>query len=301
MRKIMFFLCFALLLTGRGALSSPAERPELKTASTGGTITSVSGGRVLVTGQGFVNEILLLAVADGYILDGATGRPLELTALTPGIAVTAYYSPVTARSMPPQAKAIAVIVGGPESARYFKAGQVEKLPNGVRILNDNRDQYITITNDVLFYPQQITAEGEFLAWYPVSTLSMPGQATALRVLPLNRVRPDIAVNLSEGAVVAGGRNLRLGPPKIENGALFLPLRSICESLGYAVYWEKEKNTAILRKGDTFMVAAAGENFCGPQLSPIKLDVPPRLFAGTLYAPVEFFAQALGHTVQVSKE
>jgi hypothetical protein len=302
MKKIMFFLCFALLLTGRDALASPAGRPELKTASTGGTIVSVSEGRVTVAGKGFVDEITLLAVEGGYILDGATGRPLDFSALKPGIEVTVYYSPLTARSLPPQAKAIAVVVGGgPETALYFKAGQVEKLPNGVRILNDNRDQYITITNDVLFYPQQITVGGEFLAWYPVSTLSMPGQATALRALPLRRVRPDIAVSLKEGSILAGGRKLTLGQPKVENNVLFLPLRSICESLGYTVYWEKEKKSAVLRKGDVLAFVAADDNSCGPPLSPIKLDVPPRLFAGALYVPVEFFAQALGHAVQVSKE
>ncbi|MDR3348265.1 MAG: copper amine oxidase N-terminal domain-containing protein [Acidaminococcales bacterium] len=301
MKKSILLICIALLAAGGSVFAAPADSPELKTASTSGVITAVSGERVTIAGKGFVDEIVLLAVAAGYVLDGATGRALDISALSPGIEVTAYYAPNITRSLPPQAKAIAVVTGaGPETARYFKAGQVERLPGGIRVLNDNRDQYIAITGEVFSQAQEITAGGEFLAWYPVSTLSMPGQATALRVLPLNRARPDIVVDLRDGSVMAGGRKVRPEPLKGEGDALFLPLRAICENFGYKVEWEKESRTAFLLKDNVFMSVTADDNYCGSPLSPIALKSPPLLRNGVLYAPVEFFARALGYTVKIDK-
>jgi hypothetical protein len=175
---------------------------------------------------------------------------------------------------------------------------VDKLPGGIRVLNDNRDQYVTITGNVYSPQQEIAVGGEFLAWYPVSAMSMPGQATALRVMPLNRLQPDVVINLGSGAVTVGGRKLPVEPLKGENGALFLPLRVVCTSLGYTVEWEKESQTAVLLKDDVFMTATANDNYCGPSLSPVVLEVPPLIRDGVLYAPVEFFTRVLGHTVQV---
>jgi hypothetical protein len=287
------FLCLALLLAGQGVLAKPAAAPDLKTVSTGGVVIAVDDGRVTVAGEGFVKKITLLAVEEGYIIDGATGWFLSLSDLAPGLKVTAYYAPVLTRSIPPQAKSVAVVVGeGSEAAHYFKAGEVEKLPNGVRVLNDNRDQYVTITCDVLGYPQQMIEGGEFLAWYSVNTMSMPAQAAALRVLPLDRLAPDIAVRLGADIIVAGGQKLSAAPAESEDGTLLLPLRAICEALGYAVGWENENKAAVLRKGGLLVatVPAAGR---GREAA--------RLVNGVLCAPVDFFAITLGHTIRIAKE
>ena len=98
-----------------------------------------------------------------------------------GDELTAYYSPVMTRSLPPQSKAYALVMGnGEHDAIYMHVGEIEQTKNGVRILSSNNDVYVTIPKTVEDDADKLKKGDKILVWYDFMALSMPAQATAIK-------------------------------------------------------------------------------------------------------------------------
>jgi len=92
-----------------------------------------------------------------------------------------------------------------------------------------------------------------------------------------------------------------GEPRVENGAMFVPLRKIAGALGASVDFEPSTGTAILYVGDqiaTFTNGAKSVNLNG---SDVPLNGAPFIEKGETWVPVRFFESALGFTLNADPQ
>ena len=288
------------------APASAAE--ERNVLSTTGQIESIDGQTVVISGKGAFDNIVLYLSPDSYILNGTDGNPLELAALRPGDAVTAYYGPGLTKSLPPQGQAMALLVGGKGSERgkYLKVAAVEPVPdNTVRVLNTNSDMLVTLSLDVLPGLERVKKRSELIVWYDIVAMSMPGRTAATKAVLLP-AKPDIRVHPAAGVIVIDGRELPLDSSDlIVSGGdkLLLPLRIVAQSLGYTVVWSAATESVRLTDatgGQPAASLAIGSTFYGKGDASVRLPYPPELTGGKTLAPLEFFSDVLGLWVEVNR-
>jgi hypothetical protein len=289
-------LCLALPCIAQAA-APPAEMS--------GKITRIQNGHVTIRDNN-EREVILLGLNAAHIINGVFGYKMSFADLTVGLPVTAYHSLVTTRSLPPQANAIALVIGtGNDVARYFPVAEVTNISDGmVRVLNSQNDLYLTIKDDVLPYPAaQLKAGSELLAWYNIIAMSMPGQATPNRVQILHKQRPDIIVNLTAGVIAAGGQEIHLNFILDQKDSLFLPLHIVAEALGYLVSWQTNENSAVLKRedGKTFTLTVGSHTYSqsAPPFSMVLYAVPC-LVDGVMYVPMEAFGMLMGHRWEINR-
>ena len=76
------------------------------------------------------------------------------------------------------------------------------------------------------------------------------------------------------------------------GFRMIPLRRVCEGLGYTVTWfEKDRSAVITRQGDFSTVVALGQNNYGSMNR--ELEAAPALIRNSIYVPISFFETILG--------
>ena len=299
---ITVFCIFTLIIfTGIVSAESILKQPEHNVVMTYGVIKNINGNMITVVGEGFAKEITLLVNEETYFLNGEYGYNIDPKELSKGMSVMTYYSPAMTKSIPPQSKAIAIITGNSlKTAKYFKVNKVEYLENGVRVLNSNSDQYVAIKNDVLPYAKQQIKDGmDLLVWFEVTTLSMPGQATALKAAFISHEKTDIIVHLSSGLIAVNNKEIQLSPdaPKLQD-TMYLPLASIGEGLGYEVTWDEEKRMVQLRKDRMIVSAFIDNTNYAKSRANIELYYAPQIINDRTYVPFEFFSEVLGHTINI---
>ncbi|MDU4959136.1 MAG: copper amine oxidase N-terminal domain-containing protein [Sporomusaceae bacterium] len=284
------------------AADAAAERPVL---STSGRIESINDRQVTVSGQGAFETIILYISPATYLRDGIDGQPLELAALRPGDAVTAYYGPVLTKSLPPQGQALALLVGGKGSERgkYLAVAAVEPAPEqAVRVLNSNRDMLVTLRPEMLPDLKRIKKRSELIVWYDMVAMSMPGQTAAEKAVLLP-ARPDLRVHTGAGVIVVDGRELPLAEGDLivsEGDKLLLPLRIVAESLGYSVEWLAEPaGVRLLEDGREAAVLTIGSDVYAQRGESVRLPYAPELTGGKTLVPLQFFREVLGLQVEVN--
>ena len=85
-------------------------------------------------------------------------------------------------------------------------------------------------------------------------------------------------------------------PHDQNGATYVPFKSVTESLGGAVTWDNDTKTATGTIGQwtaTFQMAADTADVNGQT---VQLSAPPYVDGGELYVPADFYHAAYGYTV-----
>lgn len=164
------------------------ERVMRNVISTQGKIEEIREGMVKVSGQGTYDEIILHVQEDTYIVSAQDGSPALLEDLKKGDVITAYYGPALTRSLPPQGKAIALVVGIPEqgsAGMYMKVGALQENNDGsIRVLCTNNERMVTIHPEILGEFSEIQEGSELMVWYEIMTMSIPGQATATKAVLL---------------------------------------------------------------------------------------------------------------------
>lgn len=145
-----------------------------------GVIVAVEGRRVEVKDDDGRSVIALLN-RDTYIIDGAKGNLRLPGALQEGQKVSLYHSSRMTRSLPPQAAAYAIVLGGAQDTPlFFPAAQVQLTEDGkaVRVLNSNNDIIATIDGAACQDYEQILPGDKLLVWTKMITMSLPGQTHA---------------------------------------------------------------------------------------------------------------------------
>ena len=123
---------------------------------------------------------------DTEILNGKNGEDVDFNRLHVGDELTAYYSSISTRSLPPQSRAYALVMGdGQHDGIYMHVSKVDKVKNGVKFLNTNEDMFVTIPENVEDDAKELKQGDKVLVWYDFVAMSMPGQATATKAVILD--------------------------------------------------------------------------------------------------------------------
>lgn len=183
LKKIKFLLLTAMCLifsTTMAFAATPGQALD-SVMRMHGTITEINDDMITIQDTQSNQSVALIVRWDTEILNGRNGEDVDLNRLHVGDELTAYYSPISTRSLPPQSKAYALVMGnGEHDAIYMKVNEVEKVKDGVRILNSNNDVYVTIPKTVEDDANELKKGDAILVWYDFMALSMPGQATATK-------------------------------------------------------------------------------------------------------------------------
>ncbi|WP_371367546.1 hypothetical protein SRRS_14450 [Sporomusa rhizae] len=282
------------------------ERPVYNVISTNGKIIEINKNQVRVLGEGAYNEIVLHVQDSAYILNAEDGTQIPFKDLKSGDTVTAYYGPKVTKSIPPQGNAIALIVGTPNkgsAGMYMKVANLEHNQDGsIKVLCTNSDRLVTIRPEIFAHTSDIKEGSELVVWYDIMTMSMPGQATATKVVLLP-VKADIKVHIGAGTIILNGRELALSENDIlkTNGdTVMLPLGVIAENLGYDVVWNSDTRTVDLQNGSrTMATVTIGSKDYGKLKMAIRLDYAPEIVNGKTLVPVEFFTDVLNLKVDIN--
>ncbi|KNY29612.1 stalk domain-containing protein [Pseudobacteroides cellulosolvens] len=86
------------------------------------------------------------------------------------------------------------------------------------------------------------------------------------------------------------------PPRIVNGRVLIPVRSIFENLGAKVAWEQSTGTITISKDSTIIKLTVGSNMAFAGTNQVPLDVPATIVSGRTIVPLRFIAENLGLSV-----
>lgn len=288
--------------TGVAATTSIMEKPVDNVIYIKGEIKEINEGRVRVVGQGVFKEVVLNIQNSTYILNAQDGTKISFKDLKEGDAITAYYGPALTKSLPPQGNANALIVGTPEkgsTGMYMKVGKLQENNDGsIKVLSTNADRLVTIAPTVYPALADINDGSELMVWYDVMTMSMPGQATAKKVVLLSE-KDTIKVHPLAGTLVVNGKELTLGENDIIKTRVMVPLRVIAESLGYNIVWSDNNSTIGLEKGARTVSLTIGSKYYGKSKTTVQLDCAPELVNGITLVPIEFFTDIMNVKAEVN--
>ena len=180
--KVMLMMVMCLVFATTVAFAGTKDNSLNEIRSMRGQITEINGNMITVQNRDDANDTIALIVRwDTEILNGKNGDDVELSRLNVGDELTAYYSPISTRSLPPQSVAYALVMGsGEHDGIYMQVDSVEKTKYGTRILNSNKDTFVTIPEKVNDDAKELKAGDRILVWYDFVALSMPAQATATK-------------------------------------------------------------------------------------------------------------------------
>lgn len=181
---MMMIFCMAFAAAGSAA---PALTQDsfAEVLSLRGEITQINGDMVTVTDAQNNQSVAVKVAWNTEIRKGSDGKALSLDKLKKGDKVTAYYSPMMTRSLPPQSRGFAIVTGGGEhDGIYTKVAEVRRADNATKVLSANGDIIVTIPDSVNPDAKDLKPGSKVLVWYDFVALSMPGQATATKAVIL---------------------------------------------------------------------------------------------------------------------
>lgn len=196
-KKIFSFaLVFSFMLT---AVPVQAEETINSKLYVWGKVETVGTNRIqIINSSDSSNDCILNIGEDTLILDAVTGTPVALDSLKRFDKIAAYVSSVMTKSMPPITNAYVVFVNIPEDyrvPRYIEVGEIlESNEDSVKLLTADNTLIATFLKkdtEMFAYKTKnivglddIHVKDEFIVWYEVEMLSMPGQATMVRAMKL---------------------------------------------------------------------------------------------------------------------
>ena len=90
-------------------------------------------------------------------------------------------------------------------------------------------------------------------------------------------------------------------PRMQDGAMFVPLRKVAGALGATVDFEPTTGTAILYMSDQIATFSNGHNTVNLNGNDIALTGAPFVEDGETWVPVRFFESALGFKMNADPE
>lgn len=181
---LMMVLCLAFASTA--AFAAAANKAVDNVVSMHGQIVSINDDMITIKDTNSDNTVALIVRWDTEILNGKNGEDVDLNRLHVGDELTAYYSSISTRSLPPQSRAYALVMGdGQHDGIYMHVSKVDKVKNGVNFLNTNEDMFVTIPENVEDDAKELKQGDKVLVWYDFVAMSMPGQATATKAVILD--------------------------------------------------------------------------------------------------------------------
>ena len=173
-----------------------------ETMSFSGSVLAVDAAGAVTLETEQLGEVVCNTDADTIIVNAVTGRKESFRDIRVASNASVSVSRALTRSVPPQTICYAVITGLPESglgsASYIEAREVLKEQDGtLEIMSHDEDLIVTIPAElpIEIYGSDGTASRDeimpgsrLVVWYDAVSLSLPGQATAVRALFVPQAR-----------------------------------------------------------------------------------------------------------------
>lgn len=125
------------------------------------------------------------------------------------------------------------------------------------------------------------------------------------VVSASMLVPACAANKADYTITVNGKNIN-AEVYTEDGSpetILVPVRTICEELGFKVEWNPEEKTVFLDNGemnatltideDLYFTAPSIEGLLGASL--FSLGVAPTIIDNTTYIPVKIFQPLFGNS------
>ena len=90
-------------------------------------------------------------------------------------------------------------------------------------------------------------------------------------------------------------------PRVQDGAMFVPLRKVAQALGANVDFEPSTGTAILYIAGQIATFSTGQKSVNLNGSDVPLTGAPFIEEGETWIPVRFFESALGFTMNADPQ
>lgn len=284
----------------------------------------------VMTEDGIVTAILAIAdgneerfniFSDTAVINNETGAPTSLKELVPGDKelvpgdkIFVYGSLMKTRSLPPQSTAFIVLtdIDVKAPAKFVKVMSMEEDAAGNLIVFDANGEYtVNITEETVLRPYRtkqivtkddIKAGANILVWSEIMTLSLPAQMTADMVVLLPEEQEPssdkIIISLMAGVIAYNGQEITPEGDELfydKNDTLMIPLRKVCETLGYEVKWVPEGNKIELHKEGQIVKLQIGSH----QYNDVELAIAPELTNSITFVPTEFLAEILNYEVSIN--
>ncbi|NLD48203.1 MAG: L,D-transpeptidase family protein [Clostridiaceae bacterium] len=86
-------------------------------------------------------------------------------------------------------------------------------------------------------------------------------------------------------------------PRIINGRVLIPIRSVFEQLGMTVMWKEDSKTVTMNDDNYEIVLKVGDKTAYVNDDKLVLDVPAEIINGRTFVPVRFITESMGYTVE----
>ena len=112
----------------------------------------------------------------------------------------------------------------------------------------------------------------------------------------------VAMAQSDNKVIVNGNEIAADYIVNEAGDKMIPLRGVCEELGFEVNWIEESRAIEIVKMPIFITCSPDfDGYAFSRMAHQPLGTAPILVDGTTYVPVGFVSEILGGTIDASKD
>ena len=236
----------ALPIAGAAADDEPVIAPAKEPQYLAGAVEVTETGKdylLVKTGDG---QSVQLNTGDAWFVDNAAGTPVDAGSVKAGDHVFCYTSRAATKSLPPQRAAVCVLTNVGESTPAALLTVENSIAGKDCMELDCGDVILRVPLEARVTPlmsrERLTATDlvrgtVLLAWYDVTTLSLPAQVTADRVVVLEQAEP---AEPTEKTVTVKTRTV--------GETVCLPLRETAEGLGFTVEWNAAERSVHLTNG-----------------------------------------------------
>lgn len=289
-----------------------------------GTLTKLEDGGLQLKNSGemdgVINEIILHG-ENIIFLDAVSGAPITLDDLSDGEMVYAYVSPVMTRSEPPQATAYVVIGNIPADFGIPAYYEITDRTMISTLMTENNLISATLSTDqgvdlTFNLTDQLDEEGnrQYILKNEVTIQSYPDntEVSVNDLTPGTRILvwTDTSGNLSkvlvfpsiysgylksseDGTVLVNDQALESKAISNSEGQFFLPIRAVCEALGYTVTWDNAAKAMTVSEGDTVLFSyVAGADAAQVNGQDLTLSAASLAQEGSTYLPAVDLARLL---------
>ena len=224
-------------------------------------------------------------IGDKAVFSDADGL-ISIDGVVLGSKISVYFVKPLVMTMqyPPRYNASVVVVSDAGNPGTVFAGIVNaegRASDNSVVLNVSGDAQVLRQSDGLAYAGSY-ARKIVLAYYAVTTRSMPPIALVNKVIVLDKMGVPVYVNgekLYNAEAIAN-----------DDGVTLLPVRAVLEFLGYSIVWDDAE--CAVRIGVAIYLKIGSDEYLIGRAAPIKLEAAATLINDRTYAPLSFYQRLL---------
>lgn len=133
-------------------------------------------------------------------------------------------------------------------------------------------------------------------WFKMKKIFSLALAGALTLSSMAAMAAD------DNKVIVNGNEIAADYIITEAGEKMIPLRGVCEELGFEVKWIEESRAIELVKGPVFITCSPDfDGYAFSRMAHQPLGTAPVLLEGTTYVPASFVNEILGGTIDTAED